>query len=203
MYEKKDRLNLFKSLSVPIMVVDADCRILDANLAAAAWTSLPNNRIIGRTCYQLTTGNTQPCWENDEVNCPIKLALESMKPARLIHQKKFGGRSIIEEVVATPIFSDKNEIDYLILELNDISELLNTKEVITYLKNEINTLRQIIPICASCKKIRDDDGFWQNVENYFSTRIDVQFSHSMCPECVKANHPEVCNINPILCSSDE
>jgi hypothetical protein len=51
--------------------------------------------------------------------------------------------------------------------------------------NEVKTLRGIIPICASCKKIRDDNGFWQQVEVYVSAHSDVMFSHGCCPECAE------------------
>ena len=51
--------------------------------------------------------------------------------------------------------------------------------------NEVKTLRGIIPICASCKKIRDDNGFWQQVEVYVSAHTDVMFSHGCCPECAE------------------
>ena len=48
---------------------------------------------------------------------------------------------------------------------------------------EIKALQGIIPICAWCKKIRDDEGFWKQVEVYFSERSDVMFSHGVCPDC--------------------
>ena len=54
----------------------------------------------------------------------------------------------------------------------------------------INTLHGIIPICASCKKIRDDKGAWSQVESYISKHSDVQFSHGICPECVKKLYPK-------------
>lgn len=47
----------------------------------------------------------------------------------------------------------------------------------------IKTLKGIIPICASCKKIRDDEGYWQQVESYVSKHSDAEFSHGFCPEC--------------------
>ena len=50
---------------------------------------------------------------------------------------------------------------------------------------EIKTLRGIIPICASCKKVRDDEGYWEQVEVYVRDRSDAEFSHSLCPECAK------------------
>ncbi len=49
--------------------------------------------------------------------------------------------------------------------------------------NEIKTLRGIIPICASCKQIRDDDGFWKQVEVYMKEHSEAEFSHSVCPKC--------------------
>ena len=55
---------------------------------------------------------------------------------------------------------------------------------------EIRTLSGFIPICASCKKIRDDKGFWKQVEVYIQERSDVQFSHSVCPECKIKLYPE-------------
>ncbi len=50
--------------------------------------------------------------------------------------------------------------------------------------NEIKTLSGLIPICANCKKIRDDKGYWQQVEQYVKKYSDAEFSHSICPDCV-------------------
>lgn len=55
---------------------------------------------------------------------------------------------------------------------------------------EIQLLSKMIPICSSCKKIRDDEGFWQNVENYLSERSKIVFSHSICPNCIEKLYPE-------------
>jgi hypothetical protein len=48
----------------------------------------------------------------------------------------------------------------------------------------VKTLSGLIPICATCKKIRDQKGDWQRIEEYFEKRIDAQFTHGLCPECV-------------------
>jgi len=56
--------------------------------------------------------------------------------------------------------------------------------------SEIRKLSGMIPICASCKKIRDDKGYWNQVEAYIGSHSDVQFSHSICPECAKKLYPE-------------
>ena len=51
--------------------------------------------------------------------------------------------------------------------------------------NEIRTLRGILPICSYCKKIRDDKGYWNQIEKYISDHSEAGFSHGICPECAK------------------
>ncbi len=58
--------------------------------------------------------------------------------------------------------------------------------------DEIKTLRGIVPICSNCKKIRDDKGFWQQVEIYVHEHSEAEFSHSLCPGCVKELYPNFC-----------
>ncbi len=57
--------------------------------------------------------------------------------------------------------------------------------------SEIKALSGMIPICASCKKIRDDKGYWNQIESYIKDHSEAQFSHSICPDCVKKLYPEV------------
>jgi CheY-like chemotaxis protein len=54
----------------------------------------------------------------------------------------------------------------------------------------IRTLQGLLPICSHCKKIRDDKGYWEQIETYFSEHTGAQFSHSVCPECSKKFHTE-------------
>lgn len=56
---------------------------------------------------------------------------------------------------------------------------------------KIKTLSGLLPICASCKKIRDDKGYWNRIETYISDHSEAEFSHSICPECTKKLYPEL------------
>ena len=56
--------------------------------------------------------------------------------------------------------------------------------------DQIKTLKGLIPMCASCKKIRDDEGYWQQVETYIMERSEAEFSHGLCPDCLKKHYPE-------------
>jgi hypothetical protein len=57
--------------------------------------------------------------------------------------------------------------------------------------NEIKTLRGILPICAHCKRIRDDEGYWQRIESYIHEHSEADFSHGICPECLKNHYPDL------------
>jgi hypothetical protein len=68
------------------------------------------------------------------------------------------------------------------------------ERIIAELQNalsEIKTLRGIVPICASCKKIRDDEGYWHQVESYVRDHSEAEFSHSICPDCAKNLYPDL------------
>lgn len=54
----------------------------------------------------------------------------------------------------------------------------------------VKTLHGLIPICAQCKKVRDDRGYWQNVEQFVTTHTDADFTHGLCPACVEAARRE-------------
>jgi len=49
--------------------------------------------------------------------------------------------------------------------------------------NEVRTLEELLPICASCKKVRDDKGYWSQIDVYLRTRAAVEFTHGICPDC--------------------
>ena len=59
---------------------------------------------------------------------------------------------------------------------------------------EIKTLKGFIPICASCKKIRDDEGYWSQLEAYLSKHTDAVFSHGFCPECAERYKAEAAKL---------
>ena len=60
---------------------------------------------------------------------------------------------------------------------------------------EIKTLKGFIPICPLCKKIRDDEGYWDQLEAYISKHTDAKFTHGLCPECVEKYRAEMKNLS--------
>jgi hypothetical protein len=76
-------------------------------------------------------------------------------------------------------------------ELVNLNSELHTKnESLQNAMDEIKTLKGILPICASCKKIRDDKGYWNQIESYLRDHTEAEFSHGICPECAKKLYPD-------------
>lgn len=57
-------------------------------------------------------------------------------------------------------------------------------------KDQVNSLKGLLPICSSCKKIRDDEGYWHQVEEYVKRHSEAEFSHGICPDCMKRLYPK-------------
>ena len=57
--------------------------------------------------------------------------------------------------------------------------------------DHIKRLSGMLPICASCKKIRNDKGYWEQIEHYIAERSETEFTHGLCPECAKRLYPEL------------
>ena len=75
-------------------------------------------------------------------------------------------------------------VKFVICISKDITELRNAQE-------QLKTLRGLIPICSNCKNIKDDQGAWQQLEEYISNHSEAQFSHGLCPDCVKTLYPDL------------
>lgn len=69
-------------------------------------------------------------------------------------------------------------------------ELEKTVDQLRKAISDLKTLSGLLPICSYCKKIRDDKGYWQQVDSYITDHSAAGFSHSICPECLKEHYPD-------------
>jgi PAS domain S-box-containing protein len=97
-----------------------------------------------------------------------------------------------------PLRDKKGKVFGLLGICTDISERkkmeLENEALIRKLKDaisEVKILGGLLPICASCKNIRDDKGYWKQIESYIRDHSDADFSHSICPECAQKLYPDL------------
>ena len=102
-------------------------------------------------------------------------------------------------VVSSPIFENGN-VTASVTSFRDITErkeLEHEREqlIIDHMDalSKIKTLSGMLPICASCKRIRDDKGYWNQIESYVEQHSEAEFSHGICPECAKKIYPKYYN----------
>ena len=69
--------------------------------------------------------------------------------------------------------------------------LLNEKKSLEEALSQVKTLRGLLPLCAYCKKVRDDQGYWNQIEAYVAEHSHADFSHGICPECAQKYYPEM------------
>jgi len=116
-------------------------------------------------------------------------ASEQDAPLTTRHRKKDGTLIDVEVIAHDIAFGEWNA---LLAVLTDVTERRRAAEERDRMINElkealanVKTLRGLIPICASCKKIRDDKGYWSQVEVYVRDRSEAEFTHGICPDCMK------------------
>lgn len=71
-----------------------------------------------------------------------------------------------------------------------LEEISKKKDMLEQQFEELKVLRGLLPICAKCKKIKDDEGYWEHLEVYIQEHSEAEFSHSLCPTCAKELYPK-------------
>ncbi|MFC1745809.1 hypothetical protein ACFL35_17585 [Candidatus Riflebacteria bacterium] len=95
-----------------------------------------------------------------------------------------------EEIKKQEIYTKNLELEIIKrkgIEVHKEKLISELKDALTNVK----TLKGLLPICAGCKKIRDDKGYWNQIETYIGEHTDVDFSHGMCPDCMQEHYPEI------------
>lgn len=136
--------------------------------------------------------------DNPFLACPLNLSLyylaDKHNKTMRLHSKSFDmehhtAESQYEVVEKEPLQADS--FDPLVIENARLYELAQERaDRLEKAQRELKILRGIIPICASCKKIRNDGGFWEQVEAYLSEHSEAMFSHGICPDCMTKLYPE-------------
>ncbi|MGB7749688.1 MAG: PAS domain S-box protein [Verrucomicrobiia bacterium] len=114
------------------------------------------------------------------------------------HNKKKNGELYWEFASISPIRDPAGRVTHYVAVKEDITARKQTEaerdRLIQDLQNalaHVKSLSGLLPICAGCKKIRDDKGYWSQVESYIQSHSEAKFSHGMCPDCLKKWYPDL------------
>lgn len=176
-----------------ILLISREYKILWANDAAR---QLAQGELVGEYCYKATHNIDSPCRLPADP-CPITHLLETgeTKEAEHIHTD-LAGQQRFAEVTAYPVKDDQGEVVKFVHISRDITErkkmASEREKLIGELQGALAKVKQLsgfLPICASCKKIRDDKGYWKQIEFYIRDHSEAEFSHGLCPDCAQKLYP--------------
>jgi PAS domain S-box-containing protein len=106
-----------------------------------------------------------------------------------IHMRHRIGKEVWLAVYARSVLGPDGKVDYYDGFAVDVTEKREAEEALQERLSEIKELKGLLPICAQCKRIRDDKGYWNQIEVYLMEHADVSFSHSICRECAMQLYP--------------
>ena len=164
------RSGIFDALVDGVVVIDGRNRIIDMNRAAMLLLDVEESR-LGDSVYE----------------CPVVAELVGQWDGVTAEVRKDvtvrrGDRHFHYEVRLRRCRDERSARASAIIGLHDVTERV-------HLLDEVRTLRGIVPICAGCKKIRTDKGYWQQVEAYVEEHSYAEFSHGFCPDCLEKFYP--------------
>ena len=163
------------------MVIDSLGRIVDLNQAAQSILNIPSKKVIGRPAGEVLsrwpdligffkkakTVNKEIGVEVNQVQRSYDLQISPLTDRQV---RITGSLIVLRDITARK--EAEQEREQLIAELQKAL-------------SDVKTLSGLLPICASCKKIRDDNGYWNQFESYIHKHSEVKFSHGICPQCVQ------------------
>lgn len=133
-------------------------------------------------------------------DCPVMKVINSgsaisLKNHTLVNRD---GKNTFIGDSAAPIVNDEEKIIGVVFVFSDITEQKRAEEDRERLVKEredaiakVKVLSGLIPICAACKKIRDDKGYWNQIEDYIRSHSEADFTHGMCPGCLREYYPQI------------
>jgi PAS domain S-box-containing protein len=170
-------------------LIDADFTVVRSNRAVETLLGLKREAVVGHKCYELACGGHEP-----PSGCPVSRMLETGRRAQADIELP-DGRWMA--VTVDPLIDRAGRIGGAIHMARDITaakQSAATREaLIAELQQtlaEVKTLKGLIPICAHCKKIRNDQGYWTHIEAFVHENLNAEVSHGMCPECLKKCYGE-------------
>jgi PAS domain S-box-containing protein len=184
--------SLFEDSRDPIYTVSTEGVILDANQAAFGLFGYPGPEMLGMRAAALYAAPADRARFEEEMS-----RTGSVRNFEVRLKKKDG--SLLDCLCTASLRRSRpdNAVagyhaiirDITLDKISEAEKLELIRELVSALES-VRTLKGLIPICASCKKIRDDRGYWNRLEEYLEAQTGAVFSHGLCPECQKSFEEE-------------
>lgn len=174
-----------------VSVHDKNMKLVRVNKSLASFLGKPAEDLLGKYCYHVMHGTDHP-WPT----CPHLETVKTRKTVTVeINDPKIGVPLL---VTCAPFLHDDGSLMGSVHVARDISqekmaaqERENLVAELEKTLSKVKLLTGFLPICASCKKIRDDKGYWNQIESYIRDHSEAEFSHGICPECANKLYPEL------------
>jgi PAS domain S-box-containing protein len=187
--------NIIGSMIDSLIVVDPDAKIRMVNEATCKLLGFQEEELIGKSIETIFDAT-------EEISTQEKVLDKLIDEGKVNNYKTYlkaqDGKKIPILFNGSVVKDKDGRIIRIVCTARDISELKqieNERErLIEELQEalaEVKQLSGLLPICASCKKIRDDKGYWNQIEEYILDHSEAEFSHSICPDCMKKLYPDV------------
>jgi len=173
-----------------IILYDQELRLVEANERAVETYGYMREELLQLDALRLRPPETRPSLEatKKEVEEKKSLFFET------IHQRKDGTTFPVEISTRLIEVGGKTFHQSIIRDITERKQAEKEREKLIYELREalakVKQLGGLLPICASCKKIRDDKGYWNQIETYIGDHSEAEFSHGICPECMRKLYPD-------------
>lgn len=176
--------NLIKDLRIFL-----ELSFQEDEISLQEWINETINKIEGNCWNKHQCNNLEcPAYHNDCGRCWLIAGTMCGGKTSGSFVEKYGSCTECD-VYADTIGNDKvRELKELVIAL--IHSLRLKQTALTEAMEEVKILSGFLPICASCKKIRDDQGYWKQIEAYIREHSEAEFSHGICPDCAKQLYPD-------------
>ena len=195
--EKKVR-DITASLGEGVLVVDTVGRMTSMNPEAEQLLGWSERDLAGKPLHDIIHGRKKDGSPLPAHECPsmrVLLTGEREKVDDDIFIRR-DGTVFPVSFISAPI-RESGAVIAVVIAFQDITRLkqnaADREQLLLAYEDalaNIKTLKGMMPICSSCKKIRDDKGYWNHIETYIQSRSEAEFSHGICPECAKKLYPE-------------
>ncbi len=183
--DQRSLLSLIVAQSpVSVVITDSHGSITYVNQRFSSVTGYGSEEAIGNKPSILKSGCIPPetfqtMWAN--------LVSGQIWTGELCNKKK-DGSLYWEMAYIFPVVDSEGTITHFAAVKEDITERKQATEKLEEALANIKILKDILPICMYCKKIRDDDGYWSQLDSYIRSHTDSEFSHGICPECLEEHY---------------